>query len=302
MSRRIIVRSGPVPRKVKPPASSASAAGTALTTKGDLHGYDSGDTRIPVGTNTHVLTADSAQALGVKWAAAAGGAGGAIPEWVSYLAERQGDETPHTDDDFFGSDSSGDYTEQTVSGTGLWTIGRGVLSSVFDSQADNDLSVFMKSITSASAPMTIETRLRTWVPTIDTINAGIVFTDGTATSSKSIIFSSAASDANYRAGILILSRGSLTSFIDTNTAITPANAGWSGSYQSVYLRLIWKSANTWQISHSMDGNAWLNQGLGDTAFTMTPTHVGFGVSTRTHASEWAATFDYLRVYDADLSV
>jgi hypothetical protein len=45
-------------------------AGTALplTTKGDLFGYDTGNARIPVGTNNQVLTADSAQALGVKWA------------------------------------------------------------------------------------------------------------------------------------------------------------------------------------------------------------------------------------------
>ncbi len=49
--------------------------GTDLTTKGDLHGYDSGQARIPIGTDDHVLTADSAQALGVKWAAAAGGGG-----------------------------------------------------------------------------------------------------------------------------------------------------------------------------------------------------------------------------------
>ena len=38
-----------------------------LTTKGDIHGFDTADKRIPVGTDDQVLTADSAQALGVKW-------------------------------------------------------------------------------------------------------------------------------------------------------------------------------------------------------------------------------------------
>ncbi len=47
-------------------------SGTDLTQKGDLHGYSSSNTRIPVGSNDTVLTADSSEALGVKWAAAGG--------------------------------------------------------------------------------------------------------------------------------------------------------------------------------------------------------------------------------------
>jgi len=41
-----------------------------LTTKGDLYGFSTLDARIPIGTNNQVLTADSTQALGLKWAAA----------------------------------------------------------------------------------------------------------------------------------------------------------------------------------------------------------------------------------------
>ena len=50
-----------------------SDEGTDLTTKGDLHGYSTTNTRIPIGSNNQVLTADSAQALGLKWADAGGG-------------------------------------------------------------------------------------------------------------------------------------------------------------------------------------------------------------------------------------
>lgn len=39
-----------------------------LTTKGDVWGYNSDNARIPVGSNGQVLTADSAQTLGLKWA------------------------------------------------------------------------------------------------------------------------------------------------------------------------------------------------------------------------------------------
>ena len=46
-----------------------------LTTKGDLYGFSTVDARIPIGTNGQVLTADSAQTLGLKWATPAGGGG-----------------------------------------------------------------------------------------------------------------------------------------------------------------------------------------------------------------------------------
>jgi len=52
----------------------AVGGGSPLTTKGDIYGFSTVDARIPVGANDTVLTADSTQALGVKWAAA-GGAG-----------------------------------------------------------------------------------------------------------------------------------------------------------------------------------------------------------------------------------
>jgi hypothetical protein len=44
-----------------------------LTTKGDLYGFSTLDARVPIGTNNQVLTADSAEALGLKWATPAGG-------------------------------------------------------------------------------------------------------------------------------------------------------------------------------------------------------------------------------------
>jgi len=44
-----------------------------LTTKGDLFTFSTTNARLGVGTNGHVLTADSTQTTGIKWAAAAGG-------------------------------------------------------------------------------------------------------------------------------------------------------------------------------------------------------------------------------------
>ena len=46
----------------------AVGGSSPLTTKGDLYGFSTLDARVPIGTNNQVLTADSAQALGLKWA------------------------------------------------------------------------------------------------------------------------------------------------------------------------------------------------------------------------------------------
>lgn len=50
-----------------------AGAVSPLTTKGDLYTFSTSDARLGVGANGTILTADSAEATGLKWAAAAGG-------------------------------------------------------------------------------------------------------------------------------------------------------------------------------------------------------------------------------------
>lgn len=52
----------------------ATVAGgvSPVTTKGDLYTYDTGDQRLAVGADDYVLTADSAEATGMKWAVSPG--------------------------------------------------------------------------------------------------------------------------------------------------------------------------------------------------------------------------------------
>ena len=62
------------PIVIKQTVVSGIAGSTPLTTKGDILSYTTEDVRIAVGSNGTVLTADSTEAAGVKWASA--GAGG----------------------------------------------------------------------------------------------------------------------------------------------------------------------------------------------------------------------------------
>jgi len=50
-----------------------AGGGSPLTTKGDLFGFSTLDARIPIGANNTVLTADSNESLGLKWATPAAG-------------------------------------------------------------------------------------------------------------------------------------------------------------------------------------------------------------------------------------
>jgi hypothetical protein len=76
-------------------AGAAFGALAPTTTKGDLIGHNgTANVRVPVGTNGHALIADSAEASGVKWAAAGGG--GKVAQVVTISSTDRGSTTTDT--------------------------------------------------------------------------------------------------------------------------------------------------------------------------------------------------------------
>lgn len=65
---------------------SIGGGSSPLTTKGDLYTYSTTDARLGVGTNGQVLTADSAEATGLKWATPAGSSGPAFSAYRNFGA------------------------------------------------------------------------------------------------------------------------------------------------------------------------------------------------------------------------
>jgi hypothetical protein len=100
-----------------------AGAVSPLTTKGDLYGFSTLDARIPIGTNNQVLTADSTQALGLKWAAATGAAfSGASVHNSGTQSISTGTQTIATfDSEYFDTDAY----HSTATNTGRMTIPTG---------------------------------------------------------------------------------------------------------------------------------------------------------------------------------
>lgn len=95
----------------------------------------------------------------------------------------------------------------------------------------------------------------------------------------------------------------------TLTAMSSASPGAVGytDYRSpasthLYLRLIWTAANTFAVNHSWDGVTWIDSSSSTISDTLTPTHFGVSVSTWGGSTVAYAQFEYVRVYESDLSV
>lgn len=220
---------------------------------------------------------------------------GWTPDHVRYLDHSLPGETPNALDDFFTADSSADYTEVAASGTGVWTYGtQGVLSVKFTNQSNLDWAAALKSLGGLSAPVTIETHISLAAQPLDFLAAGIGFSAGVLTSSRweGVVVGHS---SGLKIGYTDTSSGTITNMDwASHSAISTLNGG-------LFIRYVWETTNTFSWNISPNGAVWTAMGDADQSKTLAPTHFGPFVTTYTNAAPSVASYDYLRVYEADLS-
>jgi hypothetical protein len=218
-----------------------------------------------------------------------------IPEWIYYLGGRLPDETSHALDDFFNSDTTADYTRKSpTSGTGSWSVSRGKLVYVGGSTLHADADVLFKSLGAVSAPVTIEVAFVINSQAVSFTQVGLIFADGAIGTSNRLSF------RNYTGAVnrMAFEQGTVNSGSLLGSEYNIGEAEYGTHF---FLRLIWKSANTWRFQRSVDGVSWVDFGRGDVSRTMTPTHFGLWVFLSSASYERAVDFEYLRFAEADLS-
>jgi hypothetical protein len=148
--------------------------------KGDIFvaGADGSISRLAVGSNNQVLTADSTQTLGVKWATPSGGSG-SVPTWVSQHPLTP-PASPNSASDYF-DDSSGssgtvnglDAKWTAVGAAGTRTFPNGRLRYLGTASGGASPNISLIDQAAPATPYTITARI--YIPKFLTFNNGSVY-------------------------------------------------------------------------------------------------------------------------------
>lgn len=235
-------------------ANGSGGGASPLTTKGDVYTFSTVDARLAVGTNGQVLTADSAEATGLKWAAAGGGGGASFA--VGTIID--GPTAPGDGGTWLACD--GGAASQTTYASLFSVIGEDYARYV----TDNKRNIISVSAT-ASGAFYVGNNIFISIPTVGTSNACYYTTDEFATvSSKTLPYSQqyGMAAANLSGTVILGGTGAntqgaiSTDYGDTWTAMTlPVNGNtfkcnWTGS-----AFVGWASNNT-NIYWSVAGSSW----------------------------------------------
>lgn len=268
------------------------ADGTATPTNHPTDHNDANDALNKIEAELGVAPSGAAATVAARFTALdAAVAAASVPPFLMYPFARVAGETPHAADDFFAAYSG--YTEQNHAASVVWALGRGGLRVAWNSIPANSVAVAVKAIPAAGVPITIETAFSATISQTSNPGIGLCFTNGTATTSDVTGI-----ELIYVSGFFFYKLdGVLNNYGATQLSPFPGSL-----FPLIFLRLAWTAANTFTWSMSIDGDLWTDWANPTIANTMTPTHMGFAVSSNAGTTPHTALFHYLRVYEADLSV
>lgn len=195
------------------------------------------------------------------------------------------------DDEFDDEDMSG-WVQVTPTGTASWKETRGVMSARYHTQTASDCAALLHSLDGLSYPLYIVTAVRSFSFNQNFNRRGLVFSQGTTTTSPCIWMMPYASLNTYT-NTLSLGSGTFTNVSTTHYAYTHYQPIWGGW---LYQRLDWIATNLFRAWYSVDGISWTDLGQGTFTPAISPTHYGLGVSTWGGTGVSMSTFDFFRTY------
>jgi hypothetical protein len=258
------------------------------TTKGDLAVYDGTNwVRIGAGANDTVLTADSAQTEGIKWAA--GGGGGGSDGFVERANLNNAPGSEAFSRDFDDAETEDSTTVEDTSPNITVTKGYDKLS-IF--HPGGGAAVKIHGVVWAHAPagdFYIETALRTGGINQNHNMFGLVAADGATYDAGNQLWS--AFDLGTASGHRLRR---MTGW-NANPAFTGAQRTDRNYGNVLYTRLAYvSSTGVWTVYLSPDGISWA--ALAPLTFTMSTTHIGVAVTTWGGGEDFVASFEYVRGY------
>lgn len=239
-----------------------------LDTKGDLIVFGKKNERLPVGTNGQVLTADSAQSLGVKWATPA--SGGSIPE--RWYTPKDADEG--YDDEFDDGSIDADWNAVDVpSYANTWFEVAGIKGlSLLTAAGKGSYKItgLLRSMGTMTAPCFIETAVKGDSRLFNYPGLGLIFADGVTYDAGTQVIFMGPMPGGYRSLFRYTKYNTRESYADLQSQEAAIR-------DRLYMRFYWSAANTFSTYISPNGIVWAPMHSA-VSLTCSPTYFGLCVS------------------------
>ena len=270
-----------------------SGTSSPLTTKGDRWGYSTTNARIAVGADGQILTADSTQTLGVKWAAGAS----------ANITPDTHPSSPTAWDDEFEFGSTLDTTGARRSGANAWSwlnqstatasVGQGALTVTAPALSGDNWRIVMQTVP-ASGAWKFRAKLGSTaaISAQNFENSGLILYN--SGNGKLVTFGPAYNSGGSQAAIYAYRFPSVSGSGTNVFAGAPSNVNFA---LPMYLEVDWDGSANLTFWYSMNGYDGMMQKLYSetlASYLGALTHIGLGVESN-NASQAAVLYcDWFR--------